>query len=136
MVVSLSGIVPGRHEFKVTKGDWSWSYPASNSWFYADAFGESQSRSTQTPCRTAGNPRSIAWVWAPMKNSWTIAGGLQWLEQCRPELCDDDRWRRDSCADSVAGARHLSIQTRCNGYVGFDQYRRATNKHCQHERYR
>ncbi|MBM4103519.1 MAG: hypothetical protein FJ263_05620 [Planctomycetes bacterium] len=37
--VSLSGIDPGRHEFKITNGDWLWSYPGANSWFYADASG-------------------------------------------------------------------------------------------------
>jgi hypothetical protein len=34
--------VGGRHEFKVTEGDWNWSFPASssgNSWFYGDANG-------------------------------------------------------------------------------------------------
>jgi hypothetical protein len=37
--VSLS-LSAGRHEFKVTKGDWSWNVPGSgNSWLYADATG-------------------------------------------------------------------------------------------------
>jgi hypothetical protein len=29
----------GRHEFKVTEGDWSWNYPGPNSWLYTDANG-------------------------------------------------------------------------------------------------
>jgi hypothetical protein len=29
----------GRHEFKVTQGDWTWSYPGPNSWLYAPASG-------------------------------------------------------------------------------------------------
>ena len=29
----------GRHEFKITAGDWSWSAPSANSWLYADVSG-------------------------------------------------------------------------------------------------
>jgi hypothetical protein len=29
----------GRHEFKITEGDWNWSYPGPNSWLYAPASG-------------------------------------------------------------------------------------------------
>lgn len=29
----------GRHEFKITGGDWSWNYPGPNSWLYAPADG-------------------------------------------------------------------------------------------------
>ena len=29
----------GRHEFKVTEGDWSWNVPGANSWLYTDGSG-------------------------------------------------------------------------------------------------
>jgi hypothetical protein len=37
--VDLANVSAGRHEFKVTGGDWSWSYPGPNSWLYAPADG-------------------------------------------------------------------------------------------------
>ena len=37
--VALTGVAAGRHEFKITEGDWSWSYPGPNSWLYAPADG-------------------------------------------------------------------------------------------------
>jgi hypothetical protein len=36
---TLTGLSAGRHEFKVTEGDWSWNYPGANSWLYPDANG-------------------------------------------------------------------------------------------------
>ena len=30
---------PGRHEFKITEGDWSWNTPGANSWLYTDSSG-------------------------------------------------------------------------------------------------
>jgi hypothetical protein len=32
--VALTGVGAGRHEFKITEGDWSWNYPGPNSWLY------------------------------------------------------------------------------------------------------
>ena len=29
----------GRHEFKITEGDWAWAWPGANSWLYADGSG-------------------------------------------------------------------------------------------------
>jgi hypothetical protein len=37
--VTLTGLSAGRHEFKVTEGDWSWNYPGPNSWLYAPGSG-------------------------------------------------------------------------------------------------
>ena len=37
--VTLTGLSAGRHEFKVTEGDWNWNYPGPNSWLYTDANG-------------------------------------------------------------------------------------------------
>ena len=37
--VSLSGLAAGRHEFKITEGDWDWNYPGANSWLYAPSDG-------------------------------------------------------------------------------------------------
>jgi hypothetical protein len=36
---ALSGVAAGRHEFKITQGDWSWSYPGPNTWLYAPGDG-------------------------------------------------------------------------------------------------
>jgi hypothetical protein len=37
---TLTGLSVGRHEFKVTEGDWNWSTPGSgNSWLYTDSSG-------------------------------------------------------------------------------------------------
>src|ERR1017187_3561176 len=37
---TITGPTPGRHEFKITEGDWSWNTPTSgNSWLYTDASG-------------------------------------------------------------------------------------------------
>jgi len=30
----LTGLSVGRHEFKITQGDWDWNYPGPNSWLY------------------------------------------------------------------------------------------------------
>jgi hypothetical protein len=39
--VDLTGLTTGRHEFKVTEGDWSWDTPTTgNSWLYTDASGD------------------------------------------------------------------------------------------------
>jgi hypothetical protein len=32
--VDLTGLTAGRHEFKITEGDWTWNYPGPNSWLY------------------------------------------------------------------------------------------------------
>jgi hypothetical protein len=37
--VALTGVAAGRHEFKITEGDWSWNYPGPNSWLYAPGDG-------------------------------------------------------------------------------------------------
>jgi len=37
--VALSGLSAGRHEFKITQGDWSWNFPGPNSWLYAPGDG-------------------------------------------------------------------------------------------------
>jgi hypothetical protein len=72
--VDLSN-VPGRHEFKVTIGDWSTNYPASNSWFYGDASGS---------VTVTFNTNSMSDGWDPAQYriglstplSWTITGGF------------------------------------------------------------
>jgi hypothetical protein len=74
--VSLSGIGAGRHEFKVTQGDWSWNYPGPNSWLYADASGN---------IAITFNTNTVSDGWSPnqyrigLNNpgvSWNIVGDL------------------------------------------------------------
>lgn len=36
---TLTGLAAGRHEFKITEGDWTWNYPGPNSWLYAPTDG-------------------------------------------------------------------------------------------------
>jgi hypothetical protein len=36
---ALTGVSAGRHEFKITQGDWGWNYPGPNSWLYAPGDG-------------------------------------------------------------------------------------------------
>jgi hypothetical protein len=73
---TLSGITPGRHEFKVTNGTWTLSYPTANSWFYPDASGN---------VTITFNTNSVSDGWQPAQNRirlstdpgvWTIAGNF------------------------------------------------------------
>lgn len=75
--VSLSGIGAGRHEFKVTQGDWSWNYPGPNSWLFADASGN---------VTITFNTNTVSDGWSPAQyrlglntdpGSWTVAGSFQ-----------------------------------------------------------
>ncbi len=36
---TFTGVTPGRYEFKVTQGDWNWTYPGANSWVYVPGSG-------------------------------------------------------------------------------------------------
>jgi hypothetical protein len=80
--VDLSNVA-GRHEFKVTIGDWSTNYPASNSWLYGDASGS---------VTVTFNTNIVSDGWDPAQYriglstplSWTIAGGFQGWDNANP----------------------------------------------------
>jgi hypothetical protein len=81
----VSGLVAGsRHEFKVTDGTWTWSYPSPNSWFYADASGK---------ITLTFNTNIVSDGWQPQQNrlgvssdpgTWTIAGSFQGWNNTNP----------------------------------------------------
>ncbi len=75
--LDLTGVSPGRHEFKITGGDWSWNYPGPNSWFCAPASG---SLSITFDLNTYAD----GWLSASQRiglsvdpGSWTAAGDFQ-----------------------------------------------------------
>jgi len=74
--VTLTG-VSGRHEFKITEGDWNWNYPGPNSWFYGDANGNvtlTYDQNTYNDGWSASTPR-IGESTDP--GAWTAAGDFQ-----------------------------------------------------------
>lgn len=82
--VVLSGIAAGRHEFKVTQGDWSWNYPGANSWLFADAAGN---------VTLSFNTNVVADGWKTEQyriglstdpGAWTIAGSFQGWNNANP----------------------------------------------------
>jgi hypothetical protein len=97
--VSLSSVAAGRHEFKITEGDWTWNYPGANSWLVADASGNVTSSydantysdgwlntSPRIGVSASGNPTTWTavgdWQSAPWNNSdpatamSSIGGGI------------------------------------------------------------
>lgn len=75
--VGLTGLSPGRHEFKVTNGTWDWNFPGANSWMYVPASGNI----TVTTDLNTG----IADGWAPTQQriglsddpgGWTAVGNF------------------------------------------------------------
>ena len=67
----------GRHEFKITEGDWDWNYPAFNSWLYAPNSGI-------ITIRYDTNTHGDGWLSASQRigldadpGAWTAAGDFQ-----------------------------------------------------------
>jgi hypothetical protein len=82
--VSLTGLSAGRHEFKVTQGDWSWNYPGANSWLYAPVSGN---------ITVTFDTNSYADSWSPAMyrigldadpGTWTAAGSFQGWNNADP----------------------------------------------------
>lgn len=69
--VDLAGIGAGRHEFKVTMGDWSWSHPGANSWLVADGSGNATVKF---------DSNTVADGWSPNTNRIAVStdAGLSW----------------------------------------------------------
>ncbi len=82
--VDLTGVSPGKHEFKFTGGDWSWSYPGPNSWFYAPASGG-------ISITYDLNTYADGWLSASQRiglsadpGAWTVAGSFQGWNNANP----------------------------------------------------
>jgi len=80
----LAGIGAGRHEFKITMGDWGWSYPGPNSWLYADGSGNATIRWDVNTGISDG--------WSPTENrigggdpgAWTAVGSFNGWNNADP----------------------------------------------------
>ncbi len=68
---------PGRHEFKITEGDWAWSYPGPNSWLYAPTSGVVTVTFDVNTYSDGwlGNSQRIGLNADP--GSWTVAGDFE-----------------------------------------------------------
>lgn len=84
--VSLSGISAGRHEFKVTSGDWSWNYPGPNSWLYAPASGDvTITFNTNTSISDGWSPTEYRLGLSPdFPGTWTAVGSFQGWNNADP----------------------------------------------------
>ncbi|MBM4104550.1 MAG: PEP-CTERM sorting domain-containing protein [Planctomycetes bacterium] len=74
--VSLSNVA-GRHEFKVTQGDWSWNYPGPNSWFYGDGSGNVTITFNTNTVLDGWNPGQYRIGLSTDPGTWTVAGSFQ-----------------------------------------------------------
>jgi hypothetical protein len=81
---TVGGLVAGRHEFKITQGDWSWNYPGPNSWLYADVSGNTT---------ITFNTNTVSDGWDPTQNrigestdtgAWTIVGSFSGWDNANP----------------------------------------------------
>jgi hypothetical protein len=75
--VGLSGLSAGRHEFKITQGDWSWNYPGPNSWLYAPGDGNITVTFDMNTYADGWSSTSQRIGLSVDPGSWTAAGGFQ-----------------------------------------------------------
>jgi len=67
----------GRHEFKITEGDWSWSYPGPNSWLYAPSSGNITITFDANTYADGWYPVSQRIGLSADPGSWTAAGDFE-----------------------------------------------------------
>jgi hypothetical protein len=82
--VSLSGVSAGRHEFKVTEGDWAWNYPGPNSWFYAPASGNITVTFDQNTYADGWSAASQRIGLDADPGAWTAVGDFQGWNNANP----------------------------------------------------
>jgi len=82
--VSLSNIGAGRHEFKVTQGDWSWNYPGPNSWLFTDASGNVTITFNTNTVSDGWNPAQYRIGLNTDPGTWTVAGSFQGWNNANP----------------------------------------------------
>jgi pullulanase len=67
----------GRHEFKITEGDWGWNYPGPNSWLYADSLGNISITYDANTYADGWSPTSQRIGESVDPGTWTAAGSFQ-----------------------------------------------------------
>ncbi len=67
----------GRHEFKITEGDWNWNYPGANSWLYADPSGNITIKYDVNTYTDGWSPSGQRIGLNVDPGSWTAAGDFQ-----------------------------------------------------------
>jgi hypothetical protein len=67
----------GRYEFKITQGDWGWSYPGANSWLYTDGSGNVSITYDANTYADGWSPTSQRIGLNVDPGSWTAAGDFQ-----------------------------------------------------------
>jgi hypothetical protein len=134
----------GAHEFKITNGTWEWSYPSSNSWFYADGLNDvtitfntnSVSDGWQpTQYRLGVSADPAAWTLAGDFNAWSngdplyamtsVGGGIYKLGlmldagtyQYKP--VKTDTWNSISIDGRSINTANMSVTTTTTQYVDF-----------------
>jgi len=77
-------MAPGRHEFKITEGDWSWNYPGPNSWLYAPASGNITITFDQNTYADGWSTTSQRIGLNADPGSWTAVGDFQGWNNADP----------------------------------------------------
>lgn len=73
--LTITGLTDGqRGEFKVTQGNWDWSTPGPNSWYYADVLGEVTVTFTPTPVADGWSPTENRIAVSTDNGNWSVAG--------------------------------------------------------------
>ena len=67
----------GRHEFKITEGDWGWNFPGPNSWLYADSLGNISITYDANTYADGWSPTSQRIGESVDPGSWTAAGDFE-----------------------------------------------------------
>ena len=82
--VALTGLSTGRHEFKVTEGDWSWNNPGANSWLYAPASGNITITFDQNTYADGWSATSQRIALDADPGTWTAVGDFQGWNNANP----------------------------------------------------
>ncbi len=72
----LTNLPPGRHEFKVTQGSWSWSRPAANSWLHTDPSGSVTVTFNTNVANDGWQPAQNRIAVSTDPAAWTVAGSF------------------------------------------------------------
>ena len=74
---TITGLTAGeRGEFKITEGNWDWTTPGANSWYYADSTGSVTVMFTPTPADDGWSPSENRIGLATDSQPWTVAGSF------------------------------------------------------------
>jgi hypothetical protein len=81
---TLSAPVAGRHEFKITNGSWSWTYPQSNSWFYADGLSDVTITFNTNVVSDGWQPAQYRLGVSTDPTTWTLTGEFNYWTNSDP----------------------------------------------------